>query len=374
MPKGKRYHYESLIPRLQSVQLQEDRVKALDSPDRRDGLIYDYDDELHLAVEVALATGRPLLLRGDPGSGKSSFAAFVARNLDWRYYEHTVTGYTKSQDFLWRFDQVRRLSDAQMRASLSGMPPLNDLDYVEPGVLWWVFNPNSARQRGFLELSSAGREGIRSAAAFSQDPNWEINSTRKGEGAVILIDELDKADPEVPNALLIPLGSNKFRISELDVEVTWGPRESWDRGVSKGASRQCATEMSRLLVVVTTNDERQLPPAFLRRCIVYHLPHHDPQRLVQIAKLHFERTQQPLSSEAEMVCLKIAERVVKLRKDMIAEGQRAPSTAEYLDALRACLALKIEVSEAGDSEWELVERVGLRKPEVDSEDVESYEG
>lgn len=374
MPKGKKYRYEPLIPRLQSVQIQEECVKALDSPDRRDGLIYDFDDELHLAVEVALATGRPLLLRGDPGSGKSSFAAFVARNLDWRYYEHTVTGYTKPQDFLWRFDQVKRLSDAQMRARLTERLPLNDLDYVEPGVLWWVFNPNSARQRGFLEMSSAGREGIRRAAALAQDPNWEVNSTRKGEGAVILIDELDKADPEVPNALLIPLSTNKFRISDLDVEVTWGPREGGDSGASKEAAHQRTTEMSRLLVVVTTNEERQLPPAFLRRCIVYHLPHHDPQRLVQIAKLHFERNRQPLSSEAEEICRKIAERVAKLRKEMIAEGQRAPSTAEYLDALRACLALKIKISEAGDSEWELVERVGLLKPEVGKEDVEPDEG
>ena len=89
-PIESNYSYEPLIPRLKSIELTEDWMLALDSPDRRDGLVYDYD--LHLAVEIALATGRPLLLRGDPGSGKSSLAAFVARNLNWRYYEHTVTG------------------------------------------------------------------------------------------------------------------------------------------------------------------------------------------------------------------------------------------------------------------------------------------
>src|ERR1700687_2144457 len=85
---------------------------GLGAPDRRDGAVYVLDDQLRLAVDVALATGRPLLLRGEPGSGKSSLAAFLARNLGWRYYEHVVSSRTTAQDLLWSFDSMRRLADA----------------------------------------------------------------------------------------------------------------------------------------------------------------------------------------------------------------------------------------------------------------------
>lgn len=370
MPKVRGYKYEPLISRLESVKLSEDRGQALDSPDRRDGLIYDYGDELHLAVEVALSTGRPLLLRGDPGSGKSSFAAFVARNLNWRYYEHTVVGDTRAQDLLWRYDLVRRLADAQIRASTPGMPPLNDLDYIEPGVLWWVFNPASAKQRGFLEASLAKHKEVRHGSSEAQDPNQEINSKRRVDGAVVLIDELDKADPEVPNALLVPLGSNKFWVGDINIEVTWEPRQSLNNDVAKKVQERHSGEMSRLLVMITTNEERQLPPAFLRRCIVCYLHHPDAQRLVRIAKLHFERNHQPLNPAEEELSHKIAERVVKLRKLGESRGLRPPSTAEYLDALRACLALNIQISDEEDSEWKVLERVGLLKNESGEEDTE----
>ena len=218
-PIESNYSYEPLIPRLKSIELTEDWMLALDSPDRRDGLVYDYDYDLHLAVEIALATGRPLLLRGDPGSGKSSLAAFVARNLNWRYYEHTVTADTRAQDLLCSYDLVRRLGDAQARAGQRDTAPLNDLDYVEPGVLWWVFNPESAEQRGFIEASIAERPRLRPPSSKAKDPHEEINLERRPDRAVVLIDELDKADPAVPNALLVPLGSNKFRVSDIGV---WG--------------------------------------------------------------------------------------------------------------------------------------------------------
>ncbi|MBZ5626525.1 MAG: AAA family ATPase [Acidobacteriia bacterium] len=81
--------------------------------DVRDGSVYVYEDEIKLAVRVALATGRPLLLLGAPGSGKSSLAAFVARTMNWNYFEQVVTSRTKAQDLLWTFDAVRRLRDAQ---------------------------------------------------------------------------------------------------------------------------------------------------------------------------------------------------------------------------------------------------------------------
>lgn len=360
-----KYSYSPLISRLKSVMLKDKPSQALDSPDRRDGTIYDYDDELHLAVEISLATGRPLLLRGDPGTGKSSLAAFVARNLGWRYYEHTVTSDTRAQDLLWRYDVVRRLADAQARTANS--PPLNDLDYVEPGVLWWVFNPDSAKQRGYLEASKAKYSSVVGPNKNAQDPNQDSNKDRAGDRAVVLIDELDKADPEVPNALLVPLGSNKFWVSDIGVEITWEPRKDAAEA-ARNEPELRSVEMSRLLVIITTNEERELPPAFLRRCVVRYLHHPDAGRLEQIAKLHFERAGQPFGEAEKELSRRIAERVVKLRSESESEAVRPPSTAEYLDALRACLTLEIEISDEEGSEWDVLERATLLKSGTEAEE------
>src|SRR5947209_2314354 len=92
--------YDSRLTLTQAPVSADERAKA---PDRRDGSVYAYDDWLKLSVEVALATGRPLLMLGDPGSGKSSLAAFIARNLQWRYYETTFTSETRVRDVLWRW-------------------------------------------------------------------------------------------------------------------------------------------------------------------------------------------------------------------------------------------------------------------------------
>src|SRR3712207_1410477 len=123
----------------------------LENVDRRDGLVYEYagdEDPLRLTVEVAQATERPLLLRGDPGVGKSSLAAYIARELGWRYYEHAVTARTEAADLLWTFDAVRKLGDATMLVNRGPDARLNDHDYVEPGQLWWAFDPDGARRRG----------------------------------------------------------------------------------------------------------------------------------------------------------------------------------------------------------------------------------
>jgi MoxR-like ATPase len=310
----------------------------LDVPDRRDGLIYDYDEPLKLAVEVALATGRPLLLRGEPGSGKSSLAAYVARNLGWRYYEHVVTAATRAEDLLWRFDAVRRLSDAQVRKE--GDPPLVDHDYVEPGVLWWVFDRESARRRG--ASSHVALKGL------AEEPSKELNTGRDADAAVVLIDELDKADPDVPNGLLVPLGSASFKVTETDTEIGRRPRT---------VAAAEADPRSRLLVVITTNEERDLPPAFLRRCVTHHLEHPDAERLVRIAGLHL--APDPMDEATTELCRTIAQRVEKLRMEAIEAAERPPSTAEFLDAVRACRTLGIFV---GDSpEWRAVERATLKK-------------
>jgi MoxR-like ATPase len=344
-------NYQPLIDWLTDDPLTANDPSALEAPDRRDGRIYHYDDRLHLAVELALATGRPLLLRGDPGSGKSSLAAYVARNLGYRYYEHTVTSQTNAQDLLWRFDLVRRLADAQARAGLTNPPPLNDYDYVEPGVLWWVFNRETALTRGWSSEPGAGNPPSKRAT----EPNEEVNKDRRLDAAVVLIDELDKADPDVPNALLVPLGSLKFDVTDISLTVT------------RTASAERPGDnpnVSRLLIVITTNEEKELPAAFLRRCIVHKLDHPDAERLVTIAKMHFARPPaRDFSERDEQLARALALRVARLRAARQEIGRRPPGTAEYLDALRACLPLGIAVDNS--AAWKAVERATLVKDDTD---------
>jgi MoxR-like ATPase len=311
---------------------------ALDAPDRRDGRVYVLPHELRLTVEVAAATGRPLLLRGAPGSGKSSLAAFVARNLQYRYYEHTVTATTRAQDLLWRFDTVRRLSDAQVRQA--GDPPLVDADYVEPGVLWWAFDRESAYRRG------AAEEDIRPERQAAE-PNAELNAKRLPDRAVVLIDEIDKADPDVPNGLLEPLSSGSFIVPETGATIERRVRD---------AEQAAAEPVSQLLIVITTNEERDLPPAFVRRCIVARLKQPDADRLVLIAREHFSGP--GLTFDTDLAS-KLAERITALQQQAEEQGLRSPGVAEYLDALRACMTLKIT---PGDSPaWRVLAGATLAK-------------
>lgn len=329
-----RFEYESVLDLADDPQ-GIDPAAALASPDRRDGAIYVYDQDLKLVVEVALVTGRPLLLRGRPGTGKSSLAPFIARNLGWRYYEHVITARTRARDLLWTFDAVRRLGDAQARAS--GAAELYDFDYVEPGILWWVFDRESATRRGAPPERPAQR--------FAREPGAEMNTGRSPAGAVVLLDEIDKADPDVPNDLLVPLGSLEFRVEETDTRV-------------RRSLAAAPEEVSHLLVVITTNEERDLPDAFLRRCVVHELQPPDAERLVEIARRHLAGPEGELSGQERGLCEAVAARIVDLRRQAAGLGAREPSTAEFLDAVRACRTLRIGVDSPA---WQTVERAVLRK-------------
>jgi len=301
-----------------------------DAPDRRDGRVYRAPWPLKLAVAAALTTGRPLLLRGEPGSGKSSLAPYVARALDYRYYEHTTTAATRAQDLQWSYDTIRRLSDAQVRQA--GDEALSVAEYIEPGVFWWAFEPQSARLQ-----ATATRQDAKDPDAVNED---------RGDGAVVLIDELDKADPDVPNGLLGPLASMSFTVSETGVEVK-------RRAPSAGESP--TDPPSHLLIIVTTNEERDLPPAFLRRCVVHVLDHPEPDDLVAIARLHFaDELDEALASE-------LAVKVAGMREEAKKARQRPPSAAEYLDALRACQSLGVRPDEK-DPDWRTLKRATLTKP------------
>jgi MoxR-like ATPase len=309
-------------------------------PDQRDGSVYVLNDDIVLAVKVAIITGRPLLLMGDPGAGKSSLAAYVARNLGWRYYEHVVTARTEAADVLWTFDAVRKLADASRPQT--GGTALRDEDYVEPGVLWWALDPASARTRG------ASRKPRRAVT----EPNKELNKNRSEQHAVVLLDEIDKADPDVPNALLVPLGSMQFEVAETQRPIRLA-------GTADGVA--AASARGRILLVITTNQERDLPPAFVRRCVVHRLPAPGKEELAKIATAHAEAGGQLLTPDDDDLCAAVAARVVTLRKEAEGSERWSPGTAEYLDAVRACLELDLTVGSPG---WDRIERLTLAKDDA----------
>lgn len=295
--------------------------------DRRDGLVYVYDDEIELAVNVALATSRPLLVRGPSGSGKSSLAQNVALKLGWRYYEHVISSVTEARDLLWRFDSVRQLSDATTKTEKATDYPPNR--YLEPGVLWWAFHAASAELRGL----TAPHPDVPKAV----DP---AKGVRKSDRAVVLLDEIDKADPDVPNNLLVPLGSLQFSITYPERTIQ-------------------ADETKVPFVIITTNEERELPAAFLRRCVVVAVPGPPREKLLKIAEAHF-------GTKDARLFANVADFLEDIAKTKRQRGEPVPSTAEYLDAIAACRKLEVTVG-SSNAAWTQVARAILEKPQAWSE-------
>jgi len=268
--------------------------------DRRDGGVYAYTPQILLAVNVALATGRPLLVRGPSGGGKSSLARNAARVLGWRYYERVISSRAQAQDLLWEIDHLRRLQDAQLNLLRGGAG-----SYVQPGILWWAFDRASARHQAERSLGSDEPRPL--------DPNLGDDHPR----AVVLLDEIDKADPDVPNNLLVPLGSLTFQVEEYGKVAT--------------------TEELAPLVVITTNDERELPPAFLRRCVELVIEVPDLARLDEIGRLHLPQVPQ-----------RLRKRFAELILETLPGGAApSPSIAEYLDTVKACHRLGVEPDTPG---------------------------
>lgn len=313
---------------------------ALAQPDSRRGTVYRMPPELHLAVEVALTTGRPLLLRGEPGTGKSSLAPYVARRLGWRYYEHVVTSASMATDLLWHFDAVKRLAHASAGEAKA------ESQYVEPGVLWWALDRPSA-------LAAARQAG-------GAEPDADVNVTRDPHRAVVLIDEIDKAHPDLPNGLLVALGSNQIAVPYLPEPITIDAERAGARPLGLPAG----VEISPIQIVITTNEERELPVAFVRRCVTYGLRHPDAAELVEIARAQFDLPQEPFTAANEDLARAIATRVEALRAE-VTVGSHRPSTAEFLDAFRACRTRKI-VADTDHPDWNLIERITLSKPGIGS--------
>ncbi|MER6913433.1 MoxR family ATPase [Streptomyces sp. NPDC000594] len=258
-----------------------------------DDAVYVFDDEKAvLAVNVALTIGRPLLLFGPPGSGKSTLAPNVARLLGWEYYAHVVTARTEPEDLLWRFDALRRLNDAQAHQ-------LDD---------------NSEKY-------------------YTKGPLWRAFAASTGRRAVVLIDEIDKADPDLPNSLLGPLGSLSF-------PVPWNERETVT------AQRDLAP-----FVVITTNNERELPGPFIRRCVVHELAPPTRDHLLLVASSHLG------AAYDQEWAGRVADHILAVR-ELMPDPATGPSTAEFLDALKASQQLGIA---PGTTAWDELESITLRK-------------
>lgn len=281
--------------------------------------IYLYPPRTILALNLALATRRPLLISGEPGSGKTTLARSAASVLRAWFYSETVTSRTRAIDLLWRFDALRRLNDAQSRGT-SARPPRF---YVEPGTLWWAFDPTSAEHRGLEQMPPADR--IKNPASLAGT----------ADQAVVLLDEIDKADPDVPNDLLEPFDVKSFRVADTNDEID--------------AKRP-------VLLVLTTNGERELPPAFLRRCVTLTLdPPKEHRWFARIADNRYP-------DETSTLHATVAEEVMKWRGLARKAGVREPSTAEYLDAIVVCRSLGIR---PGADVWNDVARAVFWKQEKD---------
>jgi MoxR-like ATPase len=223
-------------------------------------------DELKLAVNAAVTLGRPLLIKGEPGTGKTQLAQEIARALGRPLYEWHVKSTTRAQQGLYEYDAVSRLRDSQL-----GDPRVQDIgNYIVKGMLW---------------------------RAFESD-----------EQAVLLIDEIDKADIEFPNDLLRELDRMEFYVYE---------------------TRELVKARNRPIVVITSNNEKELPDAFLRRCFFHYIRFPDADTMQRIVDVHFPGLKKSLLKEALESFYRIRE-VPGLKKK--------PSTSELLDWIKLLVA------------------------------------
>jgi MoxR-like ATPase len=264
-----------------------------------------FDEKTVWAIKAARGAMRPLLLRGEPGVGKSQLAAAAAAVLGLPLISYVVTSRTEAQDLHWTFDAVARLGQAQILAVTGGqggsLDTLNELMFLQPGPLWWVF-----------DWKGASEQAARTHLKGSDKPfpkGW-----KQEQGTVLLIDEIDKADPDVPNGLLESLGNGQF-------QVPYG-----------GLAVSCPEGHEPPLVMITTNEERELPAAFLRRCLVLHLELPTGPKLidslVERAEAHFGTRMSKGVYEAA------AKQLAHDREQQLHAAVR-PGQAEYLDLLRA---------------------------------------
>ncbi len=318
--------------------MYEPKLFKVPPPNAKDGASpYVFNDEILVAVDVALASRRPLLVTGQPGVGKSTLARAIASGLDCRFLSMTVTSRTRLENLQADVDSLQRLADAQIASKTGKMPP--DWAYLRPGVLWWAFNRKTAALRGATAADVQQAADLAPAALI--DPS---QGNSGNEDVVVLLDEIDKADPDLPNDLLEPLDRRRFSLTLADRPAVEAP------------------ENLNVLLVMTSNGERELPPAFLRRCVVLEIPEPLSRAaktgtvtLEDIAESHFPS---PTKAFSKLIG-EVADEVDALRREAPAAGRRAPSVAEYLDTLRALQ--KITNLRERKEVWSIAKKVLLRK-------------
>jgi len=218
--------------------------------------------DLEVAVNAAVALQRPLLVKGEPGTGKTVLAQEVAAGLGYPLVEWHVKSTTKAQQGLYEYDAVSRLRDSQL-----GDPKVADIaNYIVRGKLWDAFEADQPQ--------------------------------------VVLIDEIDKADIEFPNDLLLELDRMQFFVYE---------------------TRRTVAAKHRPVVIITSNNEKELPDAFLRRCFFHYIRFPDRATMERIVEAHYPGLQHDLAREALNVFFQVRD-VPGLKKK--------PATSELLDWLK----------------------------------------
>jgi MoxR-like ATPase len=222
--------------------------------------------DLMLAVNAAITLQRPLLIKGEPGTGKTMLAEEVAGALGIPLLQWHIKSTTKAQQGLYEYDAVSRLRDSQL-----GDEKVKDIaNYIVKGVLWQAFE--------------------------------------QGKPSVILIDEVDKADIEFPNDLLRELDRMEFHVYE---------------------TRQTVKAAVRPIVIITSNNEKELPDAFLRRCFFHYIKFPDKETMGRIVDVHFPNLKQNLLREAMEVFFELRE---------VPGMKKKPSTSELIDWLKLLVA------------------------------------
>ena len=223
-------------------------------------------DELSMAVEAAVTLERPLLVKGEPGTGKTLLAREVAETLKAPLIEWHIKSTTKAQQGLYEYDAVTRLRDSQL-----GDDRVNDIrNYIKKGKLWEAFEAS--------------------------------------ERCVLLIDEIDKADIEFPNDLLQELDRMEFFVYEL---------------------KETVKAVTRPVVVITSNNEKELPDAFLRRCFFHYINFPDRETMEEIIEVHHPGIKRDLVKEALDIFFDVR-KVPGLKKK--------PSTSELIDWLKLLMS------------------------------------
>jgi hypothetical protein len=299
-----------------------------------DGPVHCFDDtegaDPRFAIYAAIGAERPLLVLGEPGVGKTQLAEAAAVAQGRLLVPYVVNARTEPRDLLYVFDPVARLAEAQICGNSENgddvASRLEVANFVAPGPLWWAF-----------DWKSAARQAKRAKTGYM----YSAKRWRDAKGALLLIDEIDKAESDLPNALLEAFGSRRFSVL--------GGETVRQKGIPP-------------LVIVTSNGERDLPDAFTRRCVVLRLrypcdvgPY--PTSAGESGATNEERCQkfsEFLAARGEKIYAEsqaISRRVLRLagrrlaRERLLAvenEVRPLPGQAEYLDLIRALVAITNE--------------------------------